>query len=174
MAGLSALWLLLLVLGAAQEPTPPPGHLERVRALLAAPLPDDPYWRGTLFQSITRLEHAPVADLLPAWQAMAADDSAGARSNLILYCRRHGLPLPDERVDEGPDCALERALAAWGTGEMEEVRTRLERGAAAWPADARWSGNLLWLHGRPPDAVSAAATARDLAQAVLAARASLD
>ena len=64
MAGLIV--ALLLALAALQEPPAPPGHLERVQELLAADRPHDAWWHSTLFQSATRLEHAPVELVLPA------------------------------------------------------------------------------------------------------------
>ena len=178
MAGLSALLLALCAWLAdaadaaaeAQEPTPPPGHLERIRALLAAPAPQDAYWRETLFHSITRLEHAPAEDLYPAFALLAEDGGDRALSNLVLYSRRQGLPLPAVRVGEGADPALERALAAWGEGDLDLAGRLLEHGAATWPADSRWADNLLWLRGEAPESVSAGADARMLAYAVLAAR----
>ena len=169
MAGLIV--ALLLALAALQEPPAPPGHLERVQDLLVAERPHDAWWRNTLFQSITRLEHAPVQIVLPAWEALAAD---GGHSNLILYLRRHGLPLPAEEVAEDADTALERALAAWGSGDLLDAQRRLEDGVAAWPADPRFANNLPWLHGRFPASLEAAAGSRELAQAVLAARGALD
>ena len=189
MAGLSGLLVALIavltelcmpavgVLAVEQEPPSPPGHRQRVADLLEHRTDYLPsYYAKTLFQSLTRLEHLPAAELLPAWQAMteAAGGGDWGLANLVLYARRHGLPLPSEQVGEGADPALERALAAWGDQDLMRTEELLTSGFAAWPADSRWSGNLGWLRGEAPPTISATSTARELALAVLAARGTLD
>jgi hypothetical protein len=101
---------------------------------------------------------------------LAADGGDADRSNLLLYLRRTGLPLPARTVGEGVDCALERALAAWGAGALEECRRLLREALAVWPSDARLASNLAWLERRPPASLAVSADARDCALAVLAAR----
>ena len=189
MAGLSGLLVALIAfltelctpaggaLAAEQEPPSPPGHRQRVATLLQTQgdyAPD--YWAKTMFQSLTRLEHLPAAEMLPAWRAMSEAAGGGdwGLANLVLYARRHGLPLPSAQVGEGADPALERALAAWGDQDLVRTEELLRLGLAAWPTDSRWSGNLDWLSGQAPPTISATSTARELALAVLAARGTLD
>ncbi len=189
MAGLSGLLVALIAvltelctpaggaLATGQEPQSPPGHRQRVAALLqnqADYAPD--YFAKTMFQSLTRLEHLPAAEMLPAWRAMSEAAGGGdwGLANLILYARRHGLPLPPAQVGEGADPALERALAAWGDQDFARSEFLLNYGFATWPTDSRWSGNLGWLSGEAPPTLSSTSTARELALAVLAARGTLD
>lgn len=173
MAGLSlAAWLPVAALCAlpGQDPAP---HRERLAALLAAPRAQDPHWRGTLFQSASRLEHEPAAAVLPAWEALAAGGTASDFSNLLIYQRRHGLPLAAPAVEEGVDALLERALAAWGAGRPADAREGLERARAASPGDDRVLTNLDWLLRRPPASLSPGCNARAAAHAALAARGAL-
>jgi len=169
-AGLTFLSLLplLAVLGAPGQPESL--HRARLAELLAAPRPADPVWRGLLFQSASRLDHAPSSEVLAAWEALAVSGADGDLSNLILYRRRSGLPLPTAAVSEDVDSALERALAAWGAGDSGAAQAGLQDGLRRWPADARFASNLDWLARRPPARVAATADARALAHAVLAAR----
>jgi hypothetical protein len=172
-AGLTLLPLLplLAALGALGAPGQPEAlHSFRLAELLAAPRPADPVWRGMLFQSASRLDHAPSAAVLAAWEALAVSGADGDLSNLILYRRRAGLPLPAEAVSEGVDSALERALAAWGAGDTGTALAGLQDGLRRWPADTRLASNLDWLTRNPPAHVAATADTRALAQAVLAAR----
>jgi hypothetical protein len=148
-------------------------HRARVAELLAAPRAEDAAWRATLFQSVSRLEHEPVAVALPAWQSLATSGADADRANLLLYQRRHELPLETPRLDEGVDALLERALSAWGSVRLGAAQELLEAAAARAPGDARVVGNLDWLLRRPPDALSALADPRAAAHAVLAARGAL-
>ena len=166
MAGLSFAHFVFLLTAPGQ---PDALHLRRVAELLAAPQPESGAWQGMLFQSASRLEHAPVAAVLPAWQALAAAGGDSAIGNLILYARRHGLPLPPPDLREDVDATLERALAAWGARDAAAA-DRLRSGLERWPADDRYRSNLQWLERRPPEALSASSDARALAHAVLAAR----
>lgn len=176
--------------GQAQEPQAPlapetpdepdeAARLAAVDALLAAPRPEERDWRVALWEHLTQLELAPVARVLPGWQALAASGSDPDRANLVLYQRRHGLPLapPPATGEEGPETALERCLAAWARRDFGRTQELLEQARAAFPDDDRFRQNLLWLqleHGslprRAPDPVDLEADARHLALAVLAAR----
>lgn len=148
-------------------------HQVRLAELLAAPAPADTAWQGMVFQSASRLEHAPTEQTLPAWQILAAAGGDAELGNLILFCRRHGLPLPDADLDEGVDAHLERALAAWGERDLERAAALLRDGLSRWPADDRYRSNLLWLERQAPAALTAGADARALALGVLAARGAL-
>lgn len=167
MAGLSPLHLIFAFLAPGQ---PESLHQLRLAELLAAPRPAEAAWQGMVFQSASRLEHRAPAAVLPAWQALAAAGGDAEIGNLILYSRRHGLPLPAPDLEEDVDSALERALAAWGERDFAAAAVQLRAGLARWPADARYGTNLLWLERQPPAAVDARADARALAHAVLAAR----
>lgn len=170
MVGLILAWALPLLAApqrAGQEPGP---HLARVVELLTAPRVEDAAWRGMLFQSLARLDHAPAPQVRAGWQALAASGLDSDLSNRILYFRRQGLPLPATALGEGVDSALERALAAWGEGAVQECGRLLRASVAAWPADPRAAANLLWLERRSPPALTAREDARGCALAVLAAR----
>jgi len=149
----------------------PADHLERVSILMTTPQASSPRWRNTLYQSLTRLEHAPVDITLPAWELLAVDSGDIGQANLILFCRRHGLPLPEIAVSEGASSILERSLAQWGLGQLALCQQSMQAGAAQYPTDSRYSTNLDWLNMRSPKELQATSTSRELAQAVLAARA---
>lgn len=158
-------WAAAIAVG--QAPVP---HRARVAALLAAPRPEELRWRATLFQSLTRLEHAPIEETLPGWRSLAAAGGDSARADLLLFLRRHGLPLPDADLGEGVDARLERALGAWGEGRLAVARLLLE---AAPQEDPRVRSNLDWLARRAPAHLGPADDARAAAHAVLAARGAL-
>lgn len=171
MAGL--IFLLLAWFGwdsALSQESYPANHLERVSLLLREPQASSPRWRNTLYQSLTRLEHAPVAQTLPAWELLAVDSGDVGAANLILFCRRHGLPLPEVALSESASSMLERSLAQWGIGLRTACLKSLQVGAANFPADSRFRTNLDWLNMRSPKELLADCTSRELAQAVLAAR----
>jgi hypothetical protein len=171
LAGL--IFLLLAWFGwdsALSQQSYPADHLERVSVLLQDPQVSTPRWRNTLYQSLTRLEHAPVAGTLPAWEILAVDSGDIGQANLILFCRRHGLPLPAAVLSESASSMLERSLAQWGLGQRTACLESLQVGAAEFPADSRYRTNLDWLNMRSPKELMADCTSRELAQAVLAAR----
>lgn len=148
-------------------------HRARVAQLLAQPRADDAAWRGTLFQSVSRLEHAAIDDALPAWRILAEHGNDSDRANLLLFQRRHELPLDAPRLEEGVDALLERALAAWGRADLDESRRLLETARALSPNDDRVGTNLDWLLRRPPAVLTPSADARAASHAVLAARGAL-
>jgi len=172
------LWLissLFLILGArahAQEPEIPSEHLARVRTLLEDPKPRQPVWRQQLFQSVRRLEFGPVDLVRAAWEALDLPGDDRAHSNLLVYLRRHGLPLPEPRLDEAGDSLLERALAAWGQLDLAQARALLEQGAESYPENLRFANNLPWLPVIPPTParVDPQQGSRELALDVLALR----
>lgn len=172
MAGLSLLPVIsalpLLALG-----QPDALHEARLRELLAEPRPAEAAWQGMAFQSASRLEHAPDGPALSAWQLLAAAGGDAEQGNLILYCRRHGLPLPAPDLKESVDAHLERALAAWGQRDLQQAAAQLRAGLDRWPADDRYRSNLLWLERQAPAVMEARADARALALGVLAARGAL-
>ena len=171
MAGLILLILAWLGTDFALLQNPyPADHLERVALLMQAPKASEPRWRNTLYQSLVRLEHAPVLQTLPAWELLAQDSGDTGLANLILFCRRHGLPLPQISVSEVADSALERCLALWGDGRQMACQDSLQAGAAMYPSDDRFRTNLDWLNMLPPKELAANCSARELAQVVLAAR----
>jgi len=170
-------WLAILLglswSGQLQAQTAAPGdHIARVRVLLGDPKPTDVNWRKMLFQSVRRLEFGPQELVTAAWQALDLPGDDRGHSNLLVYLRRHGLPLPAPRVDEAADSLLERALAAWGALDFSSARSQLEEGSRRFPQDARFTNNLPWLPvvPVPPTRVDAAAGGRELAFAVLALR----
>lgn len=165
------LWLAWLGLGSAfPQDSYPVEHLERVSLLMQEPHEFDTRWRNTLYQSLTRLEHAPSLRILPAWEILAQNGGDIGQANLILFCRRHELPLPDVVISESASSHLERCLALWGEGQHLACQNSLQRGAADFPSDSRFSTNLDWLMMRFPAQLQADCSSRELAQAVLAAR----
>jgi len=144
--------------------------LRQLEALLAEPAEAETVWRADLFRVLSRLEHAPVARVLPGWEALATSHSEGDLANLILYRRRHVLPLAPEDPAEGAECALERALAHWGERRFSASEAAFEAAAARFPADARLAENLHWLQGRVPAALAADAAPRAVALSVLSSR----
>lgn len=172
MAGLILLLLAWIGFGVAQQQEPfPADHLDRASQLLQEPQTDSTRWRNTLYQSLTRLEHAPVEQTLPAWKLLADDGGDIGLANLILFCRRHQLPLPDQALSEGASSVLERSLALWGLGQLDSCLHTMQAGAAAYPSDSRFRTNLDWLKMHAPQELAVDCTSRELAQAVLAARA---
>lgn len=167
MAGLNLLHFVFAFLAPGQ---PDALHQLRLAELLEEPHATDSSWQGMLFQSASRLEHSPMAEVLPAWQALAAAGGDAELGNLILYRRRHGLPLPALDVKEGVDASLERALAAWGAQDGAAAASQLHAGLARWPSDDRYRSNLLWLERQAPASVDPHADARALAHAILAGR----
>ncbi|MDA1259969.1 MAG: hypothetical protein O3A20_05050 [Planctomycetota bacterium] len=145
-------------------------HRARVATLLGAPRAQDAAWRGTLFQSVSRLEHEAVDVALLAWRILADHGGDSDRANLLLYQRRHELPLESPLLDEGVDSLLERALCAWGESRLGETQVALERASGLAPEDDRILSNMDWLLQRPPPALRPADDARATAHAVLAAR----
>lgn len=171
MAGLILLLLAWLGLDLAQLQDPyPADHLERVSQLVEESQVDSLRWRNTLYQSLSRLEHAPVEQTLPAWQLLAQNSGDIGLANLILFCRRHQLPLPEKSLTEGASSKLERSLALWGSGQLDSCLNAMQAGAAAFPSDSRFRTNLDWLQMHAPQELAADCTPRELAQAVLAAR----
>jgi hypothetical protein len=171
LAGLILLCLAWLALGSGvQQNAYPADHLERVSLLMQEPQTSSSRWRNTLYQSLTRLEHAPVAQTLPAWELLAVDGGDVGQANLILFCRRHGLPLPEVALSESASSLVERCLAQWGLGQRTACLESLQAGAAKFPSDSRFRTNLDWLKMSSPKELMADCTSRELAQAVLAAR----
>jgi len=137
---------------------------------MQAPLPSETRWRNTLYQSLVRLEHAPLLQTLPAWEILAVDSGDTGIANLILFCRRHGLPLPQISLSEAANSTLERCLALWGDGQQMACQNSLQTGVSMYPTDNRFQTNLDWLNMLPPKELASNCTTRELAQAVLAAR----
>lgn len=156
----------------AQEPSVPSEHVGRVRALLEEPQPTLLRWRQQLFQSVRRLEFGPPELIRAAWEALDLPGDDRAHSNLLVYLRRQGLPLPQPRLDEAGDSLLERALEAWGKLDMTQARVLLEQGAELYPDNLRFANNLPWLLVVPmtPESVDPRQGSRELALDVLALR----
>lgn len=156
----------------SQQPAPPAWEqpLAALESLLADPRPGEPLWRARLFSTLTRLEHAPPGRVLPGWEALAAGGSDRSLANLVLYQRRHELPLEPVGPREGPETRLERCLAAWGAGDRDTARVLLEEAVRSFPADPRFEDNLRWLDLRPPQALDLAGSSRRTALAVITAR----
>ncbi len=144
---------------------------DRLLQLMDRPAPDDPAWRRAVFPNLVRLEHAPMSEVLEAWELLAATGDDFDRGNLILHRRRHALPLPPRNAEaEGPAQTLERALAAWGERDFAVTAALLREGVARWPEDERFADDLRWLRGEPAAAVPRVPKPRDVALHQLVAR----
>lgn len=143
-------------------------HIDRVDQLLADS-GGDWYWRNTLYQSITRLEHVHTDAVENAWKALNNPANDVSLSNLLLFQRRNELPLEREDLKiEESNCLLERALSAWGQGDLDTAEIRLRRGVAQYPEDERFLNNLNWLLMRVPDSLASNADVREVCQTILA------
>jgi hypothetical protein len=169
---IASLYLVVAAEAHAQAPDVPSEHLARVRTLLDDPQLHQLQWRQQLFQSVRRLEFGPVELVRAAWEALDLPGDDRAHSNLLVYLRRHGLPLPEPRLNEAGDSLLERALAAWGQLDLARARALLEQGAESYPENLRFANNLPWLPVIPPTPVRVDPQqgSRELARDVLALR----
>lgn len=162
-------------------------YLQRLNQLVQSkPTPLTGEWVQESFGLLRRLEHASRSDfIVTVWEHLAADDQDWARTNLILYCRRHDLPLPSPAMTESAGETLERCLALWGQSRWKETRKALQQAVRSFPEDLRLRNNLLWLEfGLRTEPQEASTTffappgellaERPLAFAVLAARAARD
>jgi hypothetical protein len=166
LASLLALFLWAAAWSVGQEPTDP---LQRLQTLLEAPKPADASWRKSIWAQLMQLEHGPVEQVLPGWQVLAESGADRDQANLLVYQRRHGLPLAAAITLEGAESSLERCLALWGAGQLSEAQIALKHATELYPADIRFRDNLLWLELNPPARISLDGDARHLALAVLAA-----
>lgn len=169
MLGWLTLWFALWL---QQEPAQEPfeADLGAMKLLLAEPQLQDQAWRVSLWEHLTRLEHAPVDQVLPGWEALASSGLDADRANLYVYQRRHGLPLLEVGPQAGSELTLEACLEAWGRSDLAQTRLLLEEALKRFPTDTRLLSNLDWLLGRAPREVELDGSARHLALAVLAAR----
>ncbi len=173
---MAGLILALLLAASAGDPLPRlearrARVLEQLGQMLEAPQADSGAWRARLFHWVRRLDHQLDPRVQAGWQLLADHGGPGDRANLVLYQRRHQLPLSIDGTELAPvDPMLEYALALWGESRLEETRTCLQRARAAYPEDSRLRGNLAWLDGAPPAPLSLRADPRPTALAVLAAR----
>lgn len=169
--------ILLLLLGGPGDPPAlqevrRSAALDSLDRLLAAPAPAAPIWRARLFQALRRLDHVDDPRPLRGWTLLAESGSGADRGNLLVYQRRHRLPLAyDGTGIASADEMLEYALHLWGGGHLEEAAAFLSRAAAGHPEDARLADNLAWLEFTAPPVVALRADPRGTALAVLAARA---
>ena len=163
---------LLILLAAIQEPAPPAwtADLVRLEALMEVAAPADPAWIARVFTALGTLEHAPAERVLRAWEMLAGEENDVGRANLILFQRRHRLPLEAVEAWEGPESTLERILALWGENRLKQTRAALEKAVTRYPEETRFQDNLLWLDLSPPGSLRLDATPRRTALAVLATR----
>jgi len=145
-------------------------HLEALAELLVEPLPEERAWRVAIWEHLTQLELAPVEKVLPGWEALAQSGLPGDLANLVLYQRRHSLPLLAETAEEAADVLLERSLAAWGQRDFERTRQLLRAGLERFPSDERFITNSAWLDFQAPATLQAQGDARQWALSILAAR----
>ena len=144
-------------------------HASRLEMLLASPRSDS-YWRNTVFQSVTRLEHHHPQLSSRAWQALNQPASDSSVSNILVFSRRNQLPLPLLDNCEAADSRLERALALWGNLQLVECKQSMISAAITYADDMRFVNNLAWLSMKAPTQISATSDTRELCQAVLAFR----
>jgi len=142
-------------------------HAARVEQLLATD-GTDLYFRNTLFQSITRLEHSHSALVLRAWHRLNIPPNDTSISNIILFSRRNQIDLPEISELESSDSTLERSLYLWGSMSFAACQNLLQDSAAAYPDDLRFQNNLTWLTFEQPKMLPADCAQRELCQAVLA------
>ncbi|MDE0585779.1 MAG: hypothetical protein OSB63_04090 [Planctomycetota bacterium] len=152
-------------------------HASRLEMLLDDTRPigspkavQDGYWRNTVFQSVTRLEHHHSQLSLRAWQALNQPASDSSVSNTLVFSRRNQLPLPFPDNCEEADSKLERSLALWGDLQLVECQQLMTSAAITYANDARFVNNLAWLSMKYPAQLSASSGTRELCQAVLAFR----
>ncbi|MFQ5748814.1 MAG: hypothetical protein ACE5H3_05065 [Planctomycetota bacterium] len=159
--------LVLLQAGSSSAGAP----LARLENLLQAPRPGILSWRRQLFETLRRLEGSmsprAQARARSGWGLLAASGEDKDRANLVLYQRRHDLPLLPPEPEEGPETTLERCLAHWGREDGGAARSALRKAAARFPEDARFAENLLWLDLQPPESLDLEASPRNMALAVL-------
>jgi hypothetical protein len=144
-------------------------HASRLEMLLDSPHSDS-YWRNTVFQSVTRLEHHHPQLSSRAWQALNQPASDASVSNTLVFSRRNQLPLPLIEPCEAADSKLERALALWGDLQLAECQQLMLSAAMTYASDTRFVNNLAWLSMKAPAQLSATSGTRELCQAVLALR----
>ena len=146
-------------------------HMDRVDQLLMESR-DDWYWRNTLYQSITRLEHVHTTIVEKAWKALNYPASDVSQSNLLLFQRRNELTLKSEDLEiEGSNCLLERALFYWGQEDFDEAENLLSRGVSDYPEDERFPNNLNWLLMSMPETLASNADISEVCQIILAFKA---
>ncbi len=144
--------------------------LIRLEGLLASSQENDPKWRRRIWIELQRLEFGPKDKVLPGWEALARSGSDQDLANLLLYQRRHSLPLTEPSGSEGPESTLERCLYLWGQKLIPATRQALADAIGKFPADGRFLDNLHWLSLSSPNTLPFDGRPRDLALAVLAAR----
>ena len=144
-------------------------HASRLEMLLDSPHSDS-YWRNTVFQSVTRLEHHYPQLSLRAWQRLNQPASDSSVSNTLVFSRRNQLPLPLLDNCEAADSKLERSLALWGDLQLVECQQLMMSAAITYADDIRFVNNLAWLSMKAPAQLSATQGTRELCQAVLAFR----
>lgn len=149
---------------------PPQDRVHRLKSLLEQPQPSVPSWRVQVWQQLKRLEHGPSSVVLRGWQALAESGNDADLANLLIYQRRHLLPLEPVRPGEGAESTLERCLHLWGSGQIPATRKALLLGMQKFPQDRRFTRNLHWLDLTHPPTISWDETPREFALAVLAAR----
>jgi len=161
--------LILLLLQTGGGPVARP--LGRLETLLLEPQPASLGWRKQVFQTLRRLESAPspevVAKVQRGWEFLASTGQDKNRADLVLYQRRHDLPLLASEPGEGPETVLERCLADWGREDGTAARARLRKAVSRFPEDARFAENLLWVDLQAPVFLDLDASPRNMALAVL-------
>jgi hypothetical protein len=145
-------------------------RLDRLAQLLENPQPSQTSWRIQLWQQLKRLEHGHSELVLRGWSALAESGQDGDLANLLIYQRRHSVPLAPVSATEGAEATLERCLHLWGSGKIPATREALTSAIQRFPQDKRFVRNLQWLEMEPPAKISWQESPREFALAVLAAR----